>query len=90
MATTNTAPTHVYEVHSLGHWAASALIEALAALPDNDAARSHMEEAETLLYRMQIAVDGAEAARLPEAGELRSRVEEMEKNVKKVMAKVVG
>lgn len=85
---TNTAPA--YDVHTLGHWATSALLEALCALPDTDAARSYMEEAETLLYRMQIAADGAEAVRLPGAEAIRSEVEEIEKSVKKVMAKVVG
>lgn len=88
--TINTNTAHVYDVHTLRYSVTSALLEALCALPNTDAARSHMEEAETLLYRMQVTVDESEAMRLTEAAALRGEVEEIEKSVKKVMAKVEG
>ena len=78
------------EVRNLGNMATSALLDALCEMPDTDSARTHIEEAQTLVFRMLLAVDEAEAQRLPGMEPVKATVEKIERNVQRVHAKIEG
>lgn len=78
------------EVRELGNMATSALLDALCEMPDTEAALTHVQEAATLVYRMNHAVEVAEAVCLPGMETVRAMVEKIEANVRKVHAKIEG
>lgn len=77
------------EVRDLGNMATSALLDALCE-NDTDSARSHVEEAQIMVFRMNHAVEVAEEEGLPGMEPVKATVEKIEANVRKVHAKIEG